>query len=201
MDISGVTFRGPKLIEAPILSELPSEYSDTLRKINGFVALEGGFHLRGACDVPAWHSLVAAWRTDQALHRLFPALLDSDIPFAQDCMGDQFVLRDSVVHRLAAESGTVESMGLSWRQFFTSLLADPLEFLQLHPLVQFEREGGRLQPGQLLSAYPPFVTAESGSSVALSAVSANERIRFLSDFSRYLGSITKGQQLRIVVSE
>jgi hypothetical protein len=201
MNISGVTFRGPELIEAPILSDLPSEYSDTLSEINGFVAFDGGFHLRGASDVPAWHSLVGAWRGDEALHRLFPALVDSDIPFAQDCMGDQFVLRDSVVHRLKAESGTVESMALSWRQFFTSLLADPFEFLQLHPLVQFQREGGCLQPGQLLSAYPPFVTAESGSGVTLSAVSVDERLHFLSDFSRQLASIPKGRQFRIVVSE
>jgi hypothetical protein len=201
MNISGVTFRGPELIEAPILSDLPSEHLDTLREINGFVAFDGGFHLRGVCDVPAWHSLVAAWRGDQALYRLFPALLHSDIPFAQDCMGDQFVLRDSVVHRLAAESGTVESMALSWQQFFTSLMADPFEFLQLHPLVQFQREGGCLQPGHLLSAYPPFVTAESGSGVALSAVSADERIRFLSDFAHQLASIPEGQQFRIVVSE
>jgi len=201
MNISGVTFRGPELIEASILSDLPSAYLDTLREINGFVALDGGFHLRGVCDVPTWHSLVAAWRGDDALHRLFPALLDSDIPFAQDCMGDQFVLRDSVVHRLAAESGTVESMALSWQQFFASLLADPVEFLQLHPLIQFQREGGRLQPGQLLSAYPPFVTAEAASGVALSAISADERLRFLSDFSRQFASIPEGQQFRIVVSE
>ncbi|HWY41833.1 MAG TPA: hypothetical protein VNX27_13670 [Chthoniobacterales bacterium] len=201
MDISGVTFRGPKLIEAPILSDLPSEYSDTLRKINGFVALDGGFHLRGACDFPPWHSLVAAWRGVEPLHLLFPALLDSDIPFAQDCMGDQFVLRNSIVHRLAAESGTVESMALSWQQFFTSLLANPFEFLQLHPLIQFQREGGRLQPGQLLLAYPPFVTTEAGGGVALSAVSADERLRFLSDFSRQLARIPKGQQFRTVVAE
>lgn len=201
MDLSGVTFRGPALAESPLLAELPPDCVATLRESNGFIAFDGGFHLRGVCDEPAWHSLLAAWRGEGALYRLFPALVESDIPFAEDCMGDQFVLRDSIVHRLAAETGILNSTSLSWSRFFAGLVADPFDFLQLHPLVQFQREGGRLLPGQLLSAYPPFVTKESGSGVSLAAIPVDERIRFLSDFARQLASMPEGQQFRIVVSE
>ncbi|MEY2562287.1 MAG: hypothetical protein QOH88_480 [Verrucomicrobiota bacterium] len=201
MKLSGVTFRGPALIDTPLFGELPPEYATTLRETNGFVAFDGGFHLRGICEEPRWHSLLAAWRGEGALHRLFPVLDESDVPFAQDCMGDQFVLRDSIVHRLAGETGTLESMSLSWSQFFAGLLADPFEFLQLHPLVQFHRGGGQLRPGQLLSAYPPFVTKESADGVSLTAVSADERIDFLSDFARQLADVAEGEQVRIVVSD
>jgi hypothetical protein len=201
MDLSGVIFRGPASFNTSVLSDLPSEYAATLHEINGFVAFDGGFHLRGICEEPAWHSLLAAWHGEEALHRLFPALLDSDVPFAEDCMGDQFVLRDSVVHRLAAETGVLQPMSLSWSQFFAALLADAFAFLQLHPLVQFQREGGHLEPGQLLNAYPPFITKEAADGVSLAAVPAHERIHFLSDFARQLASAGEGEQFRIVVSE
>jgi hypothetical protein len=201
MELSGVTYRGPALADTPLLSELPADYAATLREINGFIAFDGGFHLRGICAEPSWHSLLAAWRGDEALHRLFAAIRDSDIPFGEDCMGDQFVLRDGIVHKLAGESGTLQPMALSWSQFFAGLLADSFTFLQLHPLVQFQREGGHLEPGQLLNAYPPFVTKEAADGVSLGAVPAHERIHFLPDFARQLASIGEGEQFRVVVTE
>ncbi len=33
-------------------------------------------------------------------------------------MGDQFLLRDGVTHKLAAETGEVESLGVGLREFF-----------------------------------------------------------------------------------
>jgi hypothetical protein len=169
--------------------------------LNGFIAFDGGFHLRGVCDVPAWHSLVEAWRGTSAIHRLFPTVRDSDLPFGQDCMGDQFILRDAVVHKLSAEGGELASMGLSFPEFFDRLTADPFEFLQLHPLIQFQRDGGRVEPGELLAAYPPFITKEAVNGVSLFAVSAEERISFLADMARQLSTIRDGEQFRVVVSE
>ncbi len=119
MELSGVTFHGPTLGNVTLVSELPTDYAATLREVNGFIAFDGGFHLRGICDEPAWHSLFAAWRGEGALHRVFSALLESDVPFAEDCMGDQFVLRDSVVRRLAAETGRLNLRRYHGRNFST----------------------------------------------------------------------------------
>ena len=47
----------------------------------------------------------------------------------------------------------------------------------MQPLLQFLDEGGTLEPGQLIHAYPPFCTVESGKGVSLRAVSALELIR------------------------
>jgi hypothetical protein len=201
MNLSGVTFRGPELVESLLLSELPTGYANLLRQINGFIAFDGGFHLRGVCDTPTWHSLSEAWRGASALHRLFPAVHDSDLPFGQDCMGDQFLLRDSVVHKLSAEAGELSSMSLSFREFFNGLTADPFEFLQLHPLAQFQRDGGHLEPGQLLAAYPPFITKEAANGVTLRAISAGERVAFLADMARQLAGIPDGGQFRVVFTE
>ena len=201
MKLSAVTFQGRKLIDGPILSELSIEHVELLREMNGFIAFEGGFHLRGVCDNPAWHSLAEAWLGDNSLHRLFPSVRKSDIPFGEDCMGDQFLLRESVVYRLSGESGDCESLRYSWQQFFERLTTNQFEFLRLEPLVQFQREGGRLKPGQLLSVYPPFVCEESQGGVLLSAVPAIERISFLADFARQFARIGDGTKFRITVSE
>ena len=199
MNLPGITFRGPDFVETPLAAELPSEYVNVIRETNGFVAFDGGFHLRGVCEAPPWHSLTNAWRGEDALYRLFPTLRDSDLPFGQDCMGDQFILREGSVHKLSAETGDLQTMAVSWQAFFQSLSENAFEFLQLHPLVQFQRDGGDLQPGQLLSAYPPFATKESASGVSLAAVPADERIRFLSDLSRQLAGVAKGQRFRVLV--
>ena len=101
--------------------------------------------MRGACREPAWHSL-----------------REDDIPFAEDAVGDQWILRGDQVLRLAAETGDVEPLGLG-----------------LHPLLQLHQEGGRLEPGQLISVYPPFCTKESADGVSLRPVPADECHAFL----------------------
>ena len=47
-----------------------------------------------------------------------PDANQADVPFGEDCMGDQFLLRDGVTHKLAAETGEVESLGVGLREFF-----------------------------------------------------------------------------------
>jgi hypothetical protein len=52
--------------------------------------------------------------------------------------------------------------------------------------MQFQAEGGALEPGQLLNVYPPFCTAESGAGVSLAAVPVAERLPFLADLARQM---------------
>ena len=201
MQLSGITFRGPALSADVLPSNLPSGYMDLLRQINGFIAFDGGFHLRGLCDAPTWHSIARAWQGERSLHRFFPAVRDSDVPFGQDCLGDQFLLRGGVVHKLSAEVGEVADTGLTLHEFFDRLCADPDGFLRLHPLARFQREGGRLEPGKLLSAFPPYVAKESAEGVSLRAISADERIAFLAEMARHLSALPDGEQFRFVITK
>ena len=75
-----------------------------------------------------------------------------------------------------------------------------LEFLQLHPLLQFESEGGRLAPGELLAAYPPFFTQQAGEAVSLNAIAADERRRFLADVARQIRNVPDGGTIRFEVA-
>lgn len=169
MDLDGVTFAGPSLDDEEVLERLAAGHRALLRQLNGFVAFGGGLHLRGACREPGWHSLREAWEGVDALHRLYPAVDPADVPVGQDAFGDQFLLRGGRVWRLVGETGVMQSLGMELGPFLEHACSDPVGFLQLGPLRQFWGEGGRLQPGQLLSVYPPFVARESAQRISLRA--------------------------------
>jgi hypothetical protein len=124
---------------------------------------------------------------------------ESDVPFAQDCVGDQFLLRDGEVVRLYAEDAQVEPLNLGLEEFLEVAQNDPIEFLSMHPLVQFMNDGGILEPCQLLLAYPPFCTVEASSGVHLTAVPAQELFEFHAKLSAQMTSLPPGGKIRIKV--
>jgi hypothetical protein len=80
--------------------------------------------------------------------------------------------------------GNLESLETDFDTFLNNACANPVEFLSLQPLRKFIAEGGRLKPGQLLTAYPPFIMAEAAHGVSLKAISMLEQISFLADFAK-----------------
>jgi len=199
IDLSTASFVGSPPEDDMILAGLPRDYSNFLQSVNGCVVHGGGLHIRGASETPDWHSLRRFWIGEDRLSTMYPAVKAHDVPFAQDCFGDQFLLRSQSVFRLSGETGEVENLSLGWREFFAAAAANPIEFLSLQLLERFKREGGSLQPGQLLSVYPPLCTQESGNGVSLKAVPARERIRALADFAAQIAGLTNGSKIRIVV--
>jgi hypothetical protein len=195
------SYAGGEITDSEIVEKLPQPYRHLLQQVNGCVLFNGGLHIRGAVVSPPWHSLRVAWFGDIALHRLFPAIRQQDIPFAQDCFGDQFVLREGVVHRLQAETGDIENRAMGLEAFLLRAQEAPGEFLSLHPLQQFRNAGGELKPGELLSVYPPFCTKESAAGVSLRAISASDRIGFLADFARQISHLPEGTKVEIKISK
>jgi hypothetical protein len=189
---TGETYVGPPIDDAEQLAVLPEPLASVLRQVNGFVRYQGGLHVRGACIAPAWHALRVASIGPRAFHELYWDVRPSDIPFAEDCMGDQFLLRDDVVLRLSAETGGLESLAMGVVEFFSKAEDDPLEFLQMHPLMQFQAEGGRLAPGELLGAFPPFFVQQAGEGVSLRAIPTEERRGFLADVARQVRDMPDG---------
>jgi hypothetical protein len=201
VELKHVTYTGPLLDDEELLARLPANLAGLLRQINGFIQFHGGLHVRGACREPAWHSLRDALEGEAAFHRLYPEVRTEDVPFAEDCLGDQFLLRDGRVWRLAAETGEVEQMEVGLGGFFEAVEVDAVEFLSLHPLLQFQREGGQLEPGQLLVAFPPFCTKQSAEGVSLAAISADERRKFLADLAGQFRNVPDGGEINFRVTE
>jgi hypothetical protein len=191
-DLGQVTAIGPDIDDPDILGALPEALSSLLQETNGFVLYHGGLHVRGAATSPVWHSLRYAIHGEEAFHRIYGAVLPADIPFAQDCFGDQFLLRAGAVLRLAAETGEIEAMSASLEAFFASVSADAYELLCFDPKL-------RLEPGQLMQAYPPFCVERPEHGYSLKAVPALEAIRFHADFARRIGDVPDGGQVQVRV--
>jgi hypothetical protein len=201
MRLEHVTYRGPAIDDCGILARLPPGLRALLEQINGFVQFHGGLHLRGACLDPAWHALRSALEGEQAFHLLYPDVSPDDIPFAEDALGDQFLLRDGEVWRLFAETGELESLDISFGDFLNEVEANAVEFLSLQPLLQFQQEGGVLEPGQLLSAMPPFCTEDSGDGVSLAAVPSLERRLLLASFASQIRDLADGESFKFEIRE
>lgn len=184
-----INYLGNKISNLEILSKLPEDLQKLLHKKNGFIAFDGGLHIRGIVDFPKWHSLENVWFGDFALHKIFPNLTETDIPFGQDCFGDQFILRNETVWQLMSETGDIENLNLGINDFLMQAEENPVEFLILQPLLQFKNEGGNLENGQLLNVYPPFCTEEAKTEVSLKAIPMFERITFLADFAKQINNL------------
>ncbi|MEM1130411.1 MAG: SMI1/KNR4 family protein [Pseudomonadota bacterium] len=169
-----------------ILERLPESLVSVLTSLNGFVQFGGGLHLRGACIEPAWHSLRRAWLGPGSINDLFPAVHQDWVPFAEDCVGDQFLLNSKDVIRLPAETGELEEMGLALGEFLRRANTDPIGFLAMEPLLQFRQDQGDLPDGHLVHAYPPFCTEEAANGVSLGAVPAWELHQFHSELAKSL---------------
>ncbi|MCR9248585.1 MAG: SMI1/KNR4 family protein [bacterium] len=194
------TYQGPPIDDPEILAASPPELQAVLTRLNGACLFRGGLHLRGAVLAPEWHSLRYAWESEHAFHRLYPEIAETDVPFGQDSVGDQFLLRDGEVWRMLAEDGDLEPLGVGLEQFLANVNADPLDYLVMHPLVRYDDEGGRMQPGQLLVAFPPFIAAESAEGqAALQAVSALDAIRFHADLAQQLRDVPDGGRFELQI--
>jgi hypothetical protein len=189
MKLKNIIYRGPQLDDQETFDRLPEDYQALLAQMNGFIKFGGGLHVRGACLEPTWHSLREVWTGEHALHRSFTQLQIDDVPFGQDALGDQYLLRNEVVHHLRAETGALDSLHCGLFDFLAAAEANPVEYLALAPLLKFQEQGQQLEPGQLLSAYPPFCTKESAQGVHLAAIPMMERIAFLARFAAQIADV------------
>ena len=189
--LDGLTWNGPKIDDQDLLPELPEALRELLGWQNGFVLHGGALHVRGACLAPDWHSLRNVWHGDEALHKLYAAMRPDDVPFAQDIFGDQFLLRDEVVMRLFAESGEVEMMAEDLEEFLAALNVDLEGYLNVQP--------DRLEPGQLLLAYPPFCFEEAGTNIEFTPLPASEVIKFHALLAAQLKDVPEGAKIEFKI--
>lgn len=194
MTITGITWRSEGIDDEELLHRLPSDLTRILHDINGFILHNGALHVRGASVNPECHALRAALEGPTAFHHLYEKVEMTDVPFAQDQVGDQFLLRDNQVWRLSAESGDIELLSTSLDDFFRSVNEDIKALLN----VGLEHT---MQPGQLLMAYPPFIVRTSDSRVSLKPVSATEVIGFHAELARQIQNAPDGTSIEFKIGD
>lgn len=197
MTLQGVTYQGPALETPEKLQELPGELIELLWQINGFVAYAGGLHLRGMVDEPGWHSFERFCSGEMALHRLFPAVEERDLPFAQDFLGNQFLLRDGAVWKLRADTGRTRNLGVDVAGFLGAVREDPIGYLELELLAEYHQMHGALQPGELVHTMPPLCMRRDDKKLALKSAPADNAIGFLADFSRQIAEVPDGEEVNL----
>lgn len=201
MNSENVSYIGPPSDDLALLDELPTDLADVLRQTNGFIASNGAIHLRGAVQAPAWHSLRAAWRGPESFAVRYRSVRPADIPFAQDALGDQYLLRDDGVWHLCAEADEVFPFAKSLAKFLDASARDPVRFLTLGPLVEFWDQGGTLEPGQLLSVYPPLIMRKDVGGYSYRAVSVGDRFDALATFAAQVRDLPDGATITLSVRE
>lgn len=192
-----ITWAGPPIDDRQTLRKLPSDLANLLEFINGFIQFGGALHVRGVCQIPEWHSLHHACESSAAFHRHYRSVKKTDIPFAQSALGDQYFIRNDVVHQLDAECDEIESFDMDLKAFLEEVQSDPIGVLNLEPLEEFWGHGGVLEPGQLLSVMPPFILAQTDAKQSYRAISALDRLRFLADFAKQIRDLPDGANISI----
>lgn len=62
-----------------------------------------------------------------AFHNLYREVEASDFPIAQDCFGDQFLIRDNLVVKLNAETGDIDDLVVPGNSFWLGLTRNQLK--------------------------------------------------------------------------
>ncbi|MCB2379090.1 SMI1/KNR4 family protein [Hymenobacter sp. BT635] len=199
--MKGILYTGGELTDLVSFARLPSYLQAFLREQNGVVAYFGGLHIRGCVSEPAWHALHPVWQGDTAFWRTYEAVLETDIPFAQDCVGNQFLLRGDAVLFLDTETGELADLEVDFKHFLFGIEKFPLDALGMEPLRGFQQRGGALQPGQLLSLYPPVCIASAANKPRLKLQPVAERLAWLADFYRQIKDLPSGQRVHLKPSQ
>ncbi|MDA0204350.1 MAG: hypothetical protein O3A53_07665 [Acidobacteria bacterium] len=197
MTLQGVIYKGPPLENPAVLQGLPGELFEVLWQVNGFIAYAGGLHVRGFLDTPEWHSFSRYHSGEMALRNLYPQLKKYDFPFGQDFLGNQFLLRDSEVFKLRADTGEVSSLHVDLSEFFEAAKKDPVSYLSLELLALFHEQNGALDPGQLIHTMPPLCLKREDKKLAMKAVPADNAIAFLAHFARQINEVPEGTEINL----
>jgi hypothetical protein len=204
LDLPGIRWRPSPADVDPSREprDLPASLARLLEPVDGLIAIDGGLHVLGARSRLAWHELHHLWKGERALSILYDAVLPEDVPFAANCMGDQFLLRGEAVLQLIAETGELEHVDASLESFLQRCAARDLEiWLGLRYLEQFELEKGTLDPARVLLPYPLLTMAESQKGVRLAAVPAEEALEFHASIARRIGDLPDGARVKLTVKK
>ncbi|UOR03522.1 SMI1/KNR4 family protein [Hymenobacter aerilatus] len=195
--MKGVIYQGEPVSDAATFARLPLALQNYLLQCNGLLAYQGGLHLRGCCQAPAWHSLRHAWEGETALSARYQKVRPTDIPFAEDYAGNQFLLRGEEVVFLDAETGEIAYLQVDFEKFIAGVEKFPQQALGLELLISYLKGGGHLRPGELLSIQPPQCVEAPNQQRTLRPQPTAERLAFLADFYRQIRNLPDGQALRI----
>ncbi len=201
-DFPGLVYEGPPIVASELdRVDLPTFLSALLRRKNGFVCFHGGFHVRGLCTEPDWHALSTVSNGPRALHEHYQDVDKGDMAFAEDFLGDQFLLRDGQVLRLYAETGELEALSPDIDTFFDQLMADPDDLLDLPDFLQEWHRDGQLTPDKAVHVHPPFCMENPSQDYSFQPIPRLELLDCHIHLSKTLAGLPDGAQIEFQITE
>lgn len=176
-ELRGISYQSEQIEDRETYNSLPAEIKQLIDDVKGVVAYQGGLHIRGCVREPQWHSLFEAWKGEMAFQKHYPELRATDIPFAEDCLGDQYFWRLGTVWSLMCETGDIEDTELDVFEFLDAIVEDPVEFLSMEPLIVYLEQNESLEAGKVLNVEPSFLT--DSDHYEFTAVDRNEQRKYL----------------------
>lgn len=187
-----ITYLGSEIDDLDTYNLLPDYLKDFYLNNNGLIAYNGGLHIRGCANFPEWHSLKEYWFGKMKLSHLFSTININDIPFAQDCFGDQYIIRNNKLGRVLAEIDEFQDLKIVFCEFLHQVTSNVYEFLAIENISQFN-----LKPNQLINAFPPFCMDIKQR--ILKPIDLTKRITFLSEFSKQIKNLPDGTNIQFDV--
>ena len=191
IDSSHFDYLGSDIDDQDTFNELPIEFQELLKQQNGYIRYSGAFHMRGCCMEPKWHSLARYWKGDMALSDLYPNIASDDIPFAENAFGDQLFLRDNSVWYMNGETGNIACYNRNLQEFLALIEEDPTTHLNCPLLEPFLANGGVIEPGQLLHAYPPLISNHPTENLTITPVPQEEQLGSLSQLAAFFAKMNQ----------
>ncbi|GAB3824143.1 SMI1/KNR4 family protein [Hymenobacter jeollabukensis] len=192
-----ITYIGAPVSDAATFKLLPFDMQSFMLQNNGLIAYYGALHIRGCCQEPLWHSIRETWDGPNAFWRNYRNVKRSDLPFAEDAVGNQFLLRRGEVIFLDAETGEIQPLGVNFTGFIEGVQRFPDKALDLGPVGQFMEYGALLQPGELLAIYPPVCVKSDDESFELTRMPTEVRLHSLAHLYKQIIKLKPGQQIRL----
>jgi hypothetical protein len=190
-NITNLDYIGQTIDDLDTFDILPDYLKNFYHKLNGFIAFQGGLHVRGCSIEPGWHSLREIWFGEFKLSRLFDSIEANDIPIAQDCFGDQFVIRMGHLWLLHSETDEITDLEIDFDQFIEQSFSATPRFLNIHNIQNL-----KLKPGQLINVVPPFCI-DSKTGYSYKPIDSLEQIRYLSFFSKEIKKLPDGTTINL----
>ena len=185
LEFKNITYTGGPINDTGTFEILPDYLQQFYLKQNGLICFDGALHIRGCVQNPIFHSLNEFWFGKHALADLFSSITKNDIPFAQDFLGDQYLIRGNEIIHLQSEFDEIENLRISFEEFIARSIQNTNNFLLTEPLRFYLKSNSKLVPGQLLSVFPPYCI-ETESERHFGAVDAIEHLHYLSDLARQI---------------
>jgi hypothetical protein len=192
-----IIYIGEPVSDSATFKLLPFDMQAFMLQNNGLIAFGGGLHIRGCCKEPSWHSLKEAWQGPNAFWRTYRGVKQSDMPFAQDGVGNQYLLRRGEVWFLDTETGEMQSLNVNFQRFIEGVTRWPEQALDLSAVIQFMQFGARLAPGELLAVYPPVCIKTAEDQYNLTRMPTEVRLQSLANLYQQISRLKPGQQIRL----